>query len=162
MRKDTIAAILETLRYRGNTLRREDRQALAEAAALIRTMAQKNEMEWIPVAGGELPPERTRVEAKILHHRWITDVHENWVMEEDLIEHPEYIETCEAIYLGEESGWRYQYLDAQDLFEDTASIAPAPDISQPVVEILAWRPMPEPYKGRATWMKEERGEGDHE
>ena len=29
MRKDTIAAILETLRYRGNTLRREDRQALA-------------------------------------------------------------------------------------------------------------------------------------
>lgn len=152
MRKDTIVAILETLRYRGEKLRSEDRQALAEAAALIRTMVQRKEREWIPAAGGKLPPERTRVEATILHHRWITDEHEDWVMEEDLIEHPEYIETCEAIYLGEGSGWRYQYLDKQDLFEDIAHIAPEADISQPVVEILAWRPMPEPYKGR---MKEE-------
>lgn len=148
MRKDTIVAILETLRYRGEKLRSEDRQALAEAAALIHTMAQRKERKWIPAAGEKLPPERTRVEATILHHRWITDAHEDWVMEEDLIEHPEYIETCEAIYLGEGAGWRYQYLDKLDLFEDIASIAPEADISQPVVEILAWRPMPEPYKGR--------------
>lgn len=147
MRKDKIAAILEVLRYRGDRFRNEDRQALAEAAALIRDIDKSKERKWIPAKNGEVPAEQTRVEATIRHHRWIEDKHEAWVMEEEIVEHPEYIETCEAIYMGEEYGWRYQALDGLAPYEDIAFTTPEVDITKPIAEILAWRPMPEPYKG---------------
>lgn len=96
---------------------------------------------WIPVEE-EWPPFGQRLQATILHHEWVSDYDSAWVPEEEKIYHPEYTEVCEIYPIGEK--WCYNCIE-DDYNIDIAYIEPAKVLSRPVAEIIAWRPLPEPY-----------------
>lgn len=97
---------------------------------------------WTPVKK-ELPPFGKRLQATILHHEWISDYDASWVPEEEKNHHTTYTEVCEIYPMG--AMWFYNC--AEDEYErDVAYINPLKDISCPVAEIIAWRPLPEVYR----------------
>lgn len=97
---------------------------------------------WIPVEK-EWPPFGQRLQATILHHEWIADYDSYWVPEEEKTYHPAYMEVCEIYPMGE----MWCYSCEEDKYEkDIAYINPAKVLSRPVAEIIAWRPLPEPYR----------------
>lgn len=97
---------------------------------------------WIPVEK-EWPPFGQRLQATILHHEWIADYDSYWVPEEEKTHHSAYIEVCEIYPMGK----MWCYSCEEDKYEkDIAYINPAKVLSRPVAEIIAWRPLPEPYR----------------
>lgn len=97
---------------------------------------------WIP-AEKELPPLGRRLQATILHHEWIADYESSWVPDEEKTYHPEYTEVCEIYSIG--GAWFYAC--AEDCYERDAVYINSPkDLRKPISEIIAWRPMPEPYQ----------------
>ena len=98
---------------------------------------------WIPVER-RLPDIGQRVQATIKHHEWIADYEADWVPAEEKTRHPEYLETCEAI---RQKDGRWLYICLDDGYEkDIAYINPQKDLTKPVAEVIAWCPMPEPYR----------------
>lgn len=104
---------------------------------------------WIP-AKERLPEDGSRVLAVIKHHKWIADYDSSWVPDCEKTQHPEYTEVCEAI--SSEEGWTYRCHE-MDYEVDEAYIKPKRDIAKPISEVIAWRPLPEPYRP-------ERSEGE--
>lgn len=104
----------------------------------------KNHMNggWIPVEK-ELPPLGQRLQATILHHEWVSDYDSSWVPPEEKIHHPEYTEVCEIYSVG--AMWYYDCAE-DDYHRDVAYVFPLKGLSSPVEEIIAWRPLPEPYR----------------
>lgn len=98
---------------------------------------------WIPV-DERLPAPNTRVLVTLKHHRWISDYDSVWVPESEKIAYPEYTEVCEAVYMPD-IGWKYAETE-DDYGEAFAFIEPEEDRSCPVVEVIAWQPLPEPYR----------------
>lgn len=97
---------------------------------------------WIPVEK-ELPPPGQRLQATILHHEWISDYSSSWVPSEEKTYHPEYTEVCEIQSIGS----KWYYACAEDCYErDVARINPKKDLGNPISEIIAWRPLPKPYR----------------
>ena len=99
---------------------------------------------WISVEK-ELPPLGRRLQATILHHEWVSDYDSPWVPQEDKIYHPAYTEVCEIYPMG--ATWSYTCPE-DDYAPDKAEIRPTKDLANPVAEIIAWRPFPEPYRGK--------------
>ena len=100
---------------------------------------------WIPVER-EAPPTGKRLQAKIKHHEWIADYDNDWVPEEERTRHPEYTEICEIVCV--DGIWRYMCKeDGYELSE--AYINPQKDVSVPIDEIIAWRPLSESYRPEA-------------
>ena len=97
---------------------------------------------WIPVEK-EWPPFGKKLQATILHHEWISDYDSSWVPEEEKVHHAAYTEVCEIHPMG--VMWRYACAE-DDYNSDIAYIEPAKDLSRPVAEIIAWRPLPESYQ----------------
>ena len=97
---------------------------------------------WIPVEE-RLPEDGSRVLAVIKHHKWIADYDSSWVPEREKTQHPEYTEVCESI--ASEEGWTYRCHE-MDYEVDEAYIKPKRDIANPISEVIAWRPLPEPYR----------------
>ena len=97
---------------------------------------------WIPVEE-RLPEDGSRVLTVIKHHKWIADYDSLWVPDCEKTQHPEYTEVCEAI--SSEEGWTYRCHE-MDYEVDEAYIKPKRDIANPVSEVIAWRPLPEPYR----------------
>lgn len=97
---------------------------------------------WIPVEK-EWPPFGQRLQATILHHEWVSDYNSAWVPEEEKIHHPAFTEVCEIYPVGEL--WCYNCSE-DDYNGDVAYIEPAKCLSSPVAEIIAWRPLPDPYR----------------
>lgn len=108
-------------------------------------MGGKMLTEWIPVEE-RLPQIYTRVLATIKHHKWISDYDSDWVPEEEKTVYPDYTESCEAIYLGD-IGWEYlECISDNEYSSDFVLMKPEMNIAEPIVEVLAWMPLPEPYK----------------
>lgn len=105
--------------------------------------------DWISV-DERLPEDGSRVLAVIKHHKWIADYDSSWVPDCEKTQHPEYTEVCEAI--SSEEGWTYRCHE-MDYEVDEAYIKPKRDIAKPISEVIAWRPLPEPYRP-------ERSEGE--
>lgn len=100
---------------------------------------------WIPVSE-RLPEKDARVLATIKQHKWITDYDSDWVPESEKTVHPEYTEACEAIYFSD-IGWEYRDMIGETAFsEDYAFVNPDINIANPVAEVIAWMPLPEPYR----------------
>lgn len=97
---------------------------------------------WISVEE-QLPEDGSRVLAVIKHHKWIADYDSSWVPECEKTQHPEYTEVCESI--ASEEGWTYRCHE-MDYEVDEAYIKPKRDIANPISEVIAWRPLPEPYR----------------
>ena len=97
---------------------------------------------WIPVKK-ECPPFGKRLQATILHHEWISDYDSSWVPKEEKIHHAAYTEVCEIHPMG--AMWCYACAE-DDYHSDIAYIESAKDLSGPVAEIIAWRPLPDPYR----------------
>lgn len=119
---------------------------LAKTIAIKHMYAKDNNAStddgWIPVEK-ELPPFGQRLQATILHHEWIADYNSSWVPDEEKSYHPEYTEVCEIYPI--EGMWFYAC--GEDGYEkDVAYINPKKDLGNPISEIIAWRPMPEPYR----------------
>lgn len=106
----------------------------------IREMKEEN--EWIPVKKAP-PPFGMRLQATILHHEWITDYDCAWVPDEEKVHHESYTEVCEIYPMG--AMWCYACAE-DDYHSDIAYIEPAKNISRPVAEIIAWRPLPDLYQ----------------
>lgn len=98
---------------------------------------------WIPVSE-ELPPFGEKLQATILHHEWIADYDSSWVPEEERTYHQEYTEVCEIYPMG---GMWFYACKEDEYQRDIAYIKPKKDLGNPISEIIAWRPLPEPYKG---------------
>ena len=98
---------------------------------------------WIPVEE-RLPEAGERVIATIKHHAWISDYDQNWVPESEKTMHQEYTEPCEAI-MTENGIWSYRCKE-DDYDIDTASAHPGKSLDYPIAEVIAWRPLPEPYR----------------
>lgn len=96
--------------------------------------------EWIPVEE-RLPEDKTAVLATVRHRRWICDY--DWG-ESEWCEHPERYEVCTVYRDGDE----YHKMDDSDY--DNISYIPVTDqeedIAYPIEEVVAWMPLPEPYK----------------
>lgn len=96
--------------------------------------------EWIPVEE-RLPEGETAVLATVRHRRWICDYD---LGESEWYEHPEYYEVCTVYRDGDE----YHKMDDSDY--DNISYIPVADqeedIAYPIEEVVAWMPLPEPYK----------------
>lgn len=106
----------------------EDYNALKEAVR-----------RWIPVEE-RLPEKEVRVLASIMHHKWIADPgHRNQCI------HPEWLETCEARRISEEE---WEYADKECGYETISAFSAIGDLDHtfPIDEVLAWMPLPEPYK----------------
>lgn len=118
-------------------------QTKVHELAVVRDIIRKHMNDgWIPVEK-EWPPFGQRLQATILHHEWVSDYDSAWVPEEEKIHHPEYTEVCEIYPIGEK--WCYNCIE-DDYNIDIAYIEPAKVLSRPVAEIIAWRPLPEPYR----------------
>lgn len=96
---------------------------------------------WIPVSE-EVPPFGERLQATILHHEWIADYDSSWVPEEEKTHHEEYTEVCDIYTIGRM--WFYSCKE-DDYGRNVAYIKPKKDLGNPISEIIAWRPLPEPY-----------------
>lgn len=98
---------------------------------------------WISAKVTPPPMDGQRLQAIIKHHEWITDYDADWVPEEEKIRHPEYLEVCEIHNIG--ATWFYACKE-DDYQNDVAYIDPLKDLANPVSEIIAWQPLPEPYR----------------
>ena len=115
------------------------REGILEAREIIRKHINA---DWIPV-DERLPEDGSRVLTVIKHHKWIADYDSLWVPDCEKTQHPEYTEVCEAI--SSEEGWTYRCHE-MDYEVDEAYIKPKRDIAKPISEVIAWRPLPEPYR----------------
>lgn len=107
-------------------------------------LKKRNENDgWTPVSE-ELPPFGEKLQATILHHEWIADYDSSWVPEEERTYHQEYTEVCEIYPMG---GMWFYACKEDEYQRDIAYIKPKKDLGNPISEIIAWRPLPEPYKG---------------
>lgn len=130
----------------------QQKKAMAKLAAYENTGLTPREITdgkmltgWIAVEE-RLPEENARILATIKHHKWTSDYDSDWVPESEKIVHPEYTEVCEAIYF-RDIGWEYMDMTGETAFsEDYAFVNPNRNIAEPIVEVLAWMPMLEPYR----------------
>ena len=98
---------------------------------------------WIPVEE-RLPEPNKKVLATILHHKWVADYDSAWVPEDEKVVHEAWTETSEVVYVPEDG---FLYADSECGFTSSyAYIKPEPNMSRPVDEVVAWRPLPEPYE----------------
>ena len=121
----------------------EDTDLSPEEIKALRKNGKTPEHRWIPVEE-RLPEPNTRVLVTLKHHRWISDYDSVLVPESEKIAYPEYTEVCEAVYMPD-IGWKYAEAE-DDYGEAFAFIEPEEDRSCPVVEVIAWMPLPEPYR----------------
>ena len=105
---------------------------------------------WILI-DHELPPTGQRLLATIKHHEWVSDYDTKWIPKEEKIKHEEYTDVCEITSAPGESEtiWFYSG-ETDDYQKDYAYINPEKNLSRPVAEIIAWRPLPAPYRPERT------------
>ena len=105
---------------------------------------------WIPVS--EMLPEKNEwVKVTVKRHRWISDFDSEYVPNEEKEEHSER-RYCTLGKLKKDNTWVYLDLESDD---ETPWISAANDCSQedlsyPMTEVLAWMPLPEPYREKVV------------
>ena len=119
----------------------EELSAKLAAANMARSTACYNG-GWIPCSE-KLPETGTTVLATIWHKRWIADYDSG--NKEWWTEHPEYYEVCTVYRDGNE----YIKIDDADHGNITyvPVVAQEDNLAYPIEVVLAWMPLPEPYKG---------------
>lgn len=96
------------------------------------------------------PDKGETVLVTVKRHRWIADYDCDWVPKNKKTEHEE------AVYvtLGQRNrtGWEYVDLESSE-WEEALYVDSLVGIvlSEPVAEIIAWQPLPEPYKEGQSW-----------
>ena len=98
--------------------------------------------QWIPVEK-RLPEPFLNVLATVYHSEWISDYDSSWVSDEEKIYHPESRGTYLA-FVDCDSQWTY--LDESNQ-ENTCDEKFCDDKSVAYSVVIAWMPLPEPYKG---------------
>ena len=111
----------------------EDKEKKAECK-------MSNDGGWIPVEK-EPPPTGCRLQATILHHEWISDYFSDF-SESEKTHHPAYAEVYDVIGVGKK--WFFM-CGIDDYARDEAYIKPKKHISEHVAEIIAWKPLSDPY-----------------
>lgn len=123
-------------------------QGIAEATDIIRkymtsALDSDNQGNWIPCSE-ILPHEQEYVLATVKHSSWISDYDSAWVSEEEKIYHPE----KRGVYKGkyEEGIWWFtdeenEWIRCEEEPNEARNLGIVYDT------VLAWQPLPEPYKG---------------
>ena len=98
---------------------------------------------WIPVEE-QLPEDKTLVIATVRHRRWISDYKSDIIPECEWVDHPEWYEVTGVYRDGE------NYIKLDDDMHDITTVVPIElqdeDLGNAIQEVIAWMPMPEPYK----------------
>lgn len=115
---------------------------------LINSMPEETvaQTKWIPVEE-RLPEEDKWVQVVVKRHRWISDFGDKSVPDEEKEDHPEQ----NYVTLGKikkDNTWVYLDLESDDecLWTSIANDCSQEDLSYPMTEVLAWMPLPEPYR----------------
>lgn len=118
----------------------------AEAATLLTVPAH----EWIPVEE-KLPEQNEWVQVAVKRHRLISDFGDKSVPNEEKEDHPEqnYVTLGK---LKKDNTWVYLDLESDDecLWTSIANDCSQEDLSYPMTEVLAWMPLPEPYREKTA------------
>lgn len=110
----------------------------------LETLMKCAEFQWRPVSE-ELPGEGELVIVSLLEHEWISDYDSKWVPEEKKIHYAE----RQYVTLGfviDMSTSRWRYLDQEDLMIMEANKKEERSLSYPCREVIAWIPLPEPFR----------------
>lgn len=118
-----------------------------EAVKLVQKLnAEEKKHRWIPVEE-RLPEEDKWVQVVVKRHRWISDFGDKSVPDEEKEDHPEqnYVTMGK---LKKDNTWVYLDLESDDecLWTSVADDCSQEDLSYPLTEVLAWLPLPEPYR----------------
>lgn len=118
-----------------------------EAVKLVQKLnAEEKKHRWIPVEE-RLPEEDKWVQVVVKRHRWISDFGDKSVPDEEKENHPEqnYVTMGK---LKKDNTWVYLDLESDDecLWTSVADDCSQEDLSYPLTEVLAWLPLPEPYR----------------
>lgn len=97
---------------------------------------------WIPV-GERLPELFLNVLATVYHSEWISDYSSSWVPDEEKLYHPESRGTYLAFV---DCDGQWTYLDESNQ-ENTCDEKFCDDKSAVYSVVIAWMPLPDPYKG---------------
>lgn len=123
----------------------------SEAVKLVQKLnAEEKKHRWIPVEE-RLPEEDKWVQVVVKRHRWISDFGDKSVPNEEKEDHPEqnYVTLGK---LKKDNTWVYLDLESDDecLWTSIANDCSQEDLSYPMTEVLAWMPLPEPYREKTA------------
>lgn len=93
-----------------------------------------------------LPKEDRWVLVTVKRHRWISEFSEE-ISDDEKVDHPERIYCTLGRCLGPTT-WEYVDLEADDEYAWTSLTddCSVEDLRYPMTEVIAWMPLPEPYK----------------
>ena len=97
-----------------------------------------------------LPDQNEIVLVTVKRHRWVTDYDSYWVPENEKTEHKEVVYvTC-----GRLDCIRWKYMDFESgVWEEAlyTNVLNGVLLNEPIAEIIAWQPLPKPYKEGQPW-----------
>lgn len=128
----------------------EDEGALSEldiARRIVCSYMDDANDGWIPVKE-RMPFEEETILVTVKHSSWISDYDSAWVPEEEKIYHPE----KRGVYKGKYEEGIWWFTDEENEWircEEEAN--EARDLGIIYDTVLAWQPLPEPYKGEYSY-----------
>ena len=143
-----INKTIDNLKFTMNELKREHGENLKHEI-LVKNRTLKSAIDfleksmWIPVEE-QLPEDGIHVIATVRHRRWISDYKSDIIPECEWVDHPEWYEVTGVYRDGE------NYIKLDDDMHDITTVVPIElqdeDLGNAIQEVIAWMPMPEPYK----------------
>lgn len=126
----------------------------SQVARLMKKLQEEQEKHrWIPVTE-RLPKKSRWVMVVVKIHHWISDFGNEIFPDEEKIDYPEHIYCTLGRYeiLGSKEGiWEFLDLESESecLWTSFANDCSVEDLNYPMTEVVAWQPLPEPYKEEA-------------
>lgn len=141
-------ALFKLMAYENTKCSPRDVEGFIELSAdLIKIVAEYvKKCRWIPVEE-RLPEEDKWVQVVVKRHRWISDFGDKSVPDEEKEDHSE-LKYCTLAKLKKDGTWAYLNLESDEeyLWTSITDDCSQEDLSYPLTEVLAWMPLPEPYK----------------
>ena len=143
---EKILAEIEHEAMTNKEIGRKQCEGMARAANIIRShmdVPDTNIRKWIPVEE-RLPKEEMPVWITVKHSSWISDYGSDFIPKEEWGYHPESSGTYKGKY--EEGIWWYED-EVNEWIRCDGEPNEARDPGVVYDTVVAWQPLPEPYKG---------------
>lgn len=132
-----------------DVIRLNDFNQCSTGQAIKELAKERAKHRWIQ-PGERLPDQNETVLVTVKRHRWVADYDCDWVPENEKTEHKEVVYvTC-----GRLDCIRWKYMDFESgVWEEAlyTNVLLGVLLDEPIAEIIAWQPLPEPYKEGQSW-----------